>query len=227
MKTSCFTVLLIEDHPIIISAYKQALNAFTNQNPNITFSIDVAENCDVALKKINNFEKSKCKLKLIILDIRIPKSSNSKYLSGEDLGICIRERLPESKIIVSTSLNDNYRVHSIMHHVNPDAFLIKNDFTAKDIINAIKCVLNDEPFFSKSVLNYFRKQFTNDLLLDATDRNILYHLSIGIKTKELPKQIPLSLGGIEKRKRHLKQVFDVNSADDSELILKAKEKGFI
>ena len=64
-------------------------------------------------------------------------------------------------------------------------------------------------------------------LLDDIDRRILYELSIGTKTKDLPALVPLSLTGIEKRKRLLKQIFDIDSTDDRELILAAKEKGFI
>ncbi len=45
--------------------------------------------------------------------------------------------------------------------------------------------------------------------------------------KELPNIIPISLAGIEKRKRHLKEVFSVKGLEDKELIRVAKEKGFI
>ena len=46
--------------------------------------------------------------------------------------------------------------------------------------------------------------------------------------KDLPNILPLSLAGIEKRKRNLKRTFDVKSVNnDKELITKAKEMGFI
>ena len=52
-------------------------------------------------------------------------------------------------------------------------------------------------------------------------------MSIGTKMKSLPNIIPMSMAGLEKRKKHLKEIFDVKDNDDRELILKAKEKGFI
>jgi hypothetical protein len=67
----------------------------------------------------------------------------------------------------------------------------------------------------------------NDLLLDKIDRRLLYELSIGTKTKDLPITLPLSIAGVEKRKRNLKNVFDVSGLEDKDLINKAKEKGFI
>jgi hypothetical protein len=45
--------------------------------------------------------------------------------------------------------------------------------------------------------------------------------------KDLPNVLPMSIAGIEKRKRQLKEMFNVQENEDRELILKAKEKGFI
>ena len=45
--------------------------------------------------------------------------------------------------------------------------------------------------------------------------------------KDLPDILPLSIAGIEKRKRNLKRIFNVNSTDDKELFSIAKEKGFL
>ena len=88
---------------------------------------------------------------IIFLDISLPASKNKKILSGEDLGIKINELLPESKIIICTTFNDNYRIHSIFKNVNPDSFLIKNDISLKELVDAITSVLNNYPYYSKTV----------------------------------------------------------------------------
>jgi len=67
----------------------------------------------------------------------------------------------------------------------------------------------------------------NDFVLDKIDRQLLYELSIGTKTKDLPNILPLSMASIEKRKRALKKLFDVTEKGDQSLIKIAKEKGFI
>ena len=67
----------------------------------------------------------------------------------------------------------------------------------------------------------------NNFFIDAIDRRILYELSTGTRMKELPNILPLSIAGIEKRKRQLKKIFDVSSLEDKQLIIVAKEKGFI
>jgi DNA-binding NarL/FixJ family response regulator len=161
------------------------------------------------------------------LDIKLPPSKDKKILSGEDLGLEIKKLLPDSKIIVSTTYNDNYRIYSLMKNLNPDGLLIKNDITASELVNAINLVLTSPPYYSSSVSQTIRNEMLNDLLLDKIDRRLLYELSIGTKTKDLPITLPLSIAGVEKRKRNLKNVFDVSGLEDKDLINKAKEKGFI
>jgi DNA-binding NarL/FixJ family response regulator len=162
-----------------------------------------------------------------VLDIRIPPSADGKMLSGEDLGIYINKVSPDTKIVVSTTLNDNYRVHNILKTINPDGFLIKNDINAQELIDAINSVITDPPYYSKSVIKLLRKQVSTDYLLDGTDRKLLYEISIGTRTKDLPDILPLSIAGIEKRKRQLKKAFNTETDEDKELIMKAKEKGFL
>ena len=72
-----------------------------------------------------------------------------------------------------------------------------------------------------------RKHITNHDNVDAINRKLIYQLSIGTKTKDLPNFIPLSLPGIERRKRLLKSMFDIEGRSDKTLIKVAKEKGFL
>jgi len=221
-----YTVLIIDDHPLISDAYKNALIYVSSINKLLEFEIDMANNCESALQKIKEASRKKG-IDIVFLDIRLPAYTDCKILSGEDLGIEIRELLPNSKIIISTTFNDNYRIHNIFKSVNPDGFLIKNDITPEELIIAIQTVIDGAPYFSITVIKLLRKQVSSNLLLDKIDRQLLYELSIGTKMKELPYILPLSIAGIEKRKRHLKEIFNIDRQDDRDLLLKAKEKGFI
>jgi len=227
MKTKRYSVLIIDDHPLIIDAYKTAINLYSQQNEPISFSVKVAENCDSGLKLIHEFYKKEQDLSIIFLDIKLPPSKDKKILSGEDLGLKINTLLPKTKIIVSTTYHDNYRIHSILKSLNPDGFLIKSDISPKELIDTIDTILNDPPYYSKTVIKHLRKQVVGGYFLDTIDRKILFELSIGTRMKDLPDILPLSIAGIEKRKRNLKRIFNVNSTDDKELFSIAKEKGFL
>jgi DNA-binding NarL/FixJ family response regulator len=226
MTKKAYTALLIDDHPLIAEAYKSAFKHIEKLDDTISFNIHIANDCDTAHNIIQNHVDQNLSLDIIFLDMRLPPSKDGKILSGEDLGLKINKLLPESRIIVSTTFNDNYRVHSIFKNIDPDGFLIKNDITPQELVFAIQEVLTQPPYYSKTVMQLLRKQVSSDFLLDDIDRKILHELSIGTKAKDI-QGIPLSVAGILKRKRHLKQVFNIDSSDDRELILIAKEKGFI
>ena len=227
MERKKILVLIIDDHPLICDAYINALNLVEKENLEIYFKVTLTHNCDDAFAKIKKSSKRVLKYDLIFLDIKLPPSKDKKILSGEDLGLSINELLPDSKIIVSTTYNDNYRIYSLMKNLNPDGLLIKNDITADELVNAIKLVLKSPPYYSSSVSQTVRNEMLNDLLLDKIDRRLLYELSIGTKMKDLPTAIPLSIAGLEKRKRNLKNIFSVSGLEDKDLINKAREKGFI
>jgi len=219
-------VLIIDDHPIISDAYKSAFDFISAENTDLKFNISIANNCDSAIEKIMEASKG-VGIDIVFLDISLPPSSDGKYLSGEDIGIKIKQVLPKCKVIIATTFNDNYRIQVILKNVNPEGFLIKNDINKDELVTSIKTVMDDSPYYSKSVLELFRKQASIDYRLDKIDRQLLYEMSIGTKMKDLPKVIPMSLAGLEKRKKHLKELFGVQDNYDRELISKAKEKGFI
>ncbi len=220
------TVLIIDDHPIIASAYESALESFATQNTTYDFKITSIYNLDEAQLLIENstFIDS---LDLVFLDMRLPASSDGKLVSGEDLGKLIKSKNSEVRIIVSTTFNDNYRLHNILQSLDPEGFLVKNDIKSKELLRAIENVLSGSPYYSKTVLNLLRKQVGSDIYLDELDRKMLYELSIGAKLKDLSNLLPLSVAGIEKRRRNLKKMFGISGAEDRDLIKLAREKGFL
>jgi DNA-binding NarL/FixJ family response regulator len=227
LESRVYNALIIDDHPLISEAYKSAFHFFEKKNESVSFDIAVCHDCDSAIKKIEEIANQETALDIVFLDISLPPSEDGTILSGEDLGLKLNELIPEARIIVSTTFNDNYRIHSIFKNINPDGFLIKNDITPKELLFAIEEVLTDPPYYSKTVMKLLRKQVSSDMLLDHIDRKILYQLSIGTRIKDMTDMVPLSAAGIQKRKRHLMQVFDISGVDDKELVHLAKEKGFI
>lgn len=219
-------VLIVEDHPLIINAVKAAIMQVSANSKNLKFNIHSALDCETAELKINEAKRDS-QLDLVFLDISLPISPNCKFLSGEDIGIKIRDTFDNVKLMVMTSHNDNHMLCNIFKSLNPDGFLIKSDVNNQDLIRAITDVIHGSPFYSKTVTRLIRRHMSNEIALDKIDREILYHLSLGAKMKELPEVINLSMAGIERRKRHLIDIFDAPKKDDKALIDLAKEKGFV
>lgn len=218
------SVLIIEDHPLTAEGYTLAFEKVSQRQELLNFKITQVHNCEDANKEIVNSIKQGG-IDIVFLDISLPASSDGKIRSGEDLGLIIKKLIPQTKIAVATTHYDNFFIQNILENLNPEAFLVKNDLSSDNLIEAIEKLLSNPPYYSDTVLNSLRKQFSSGLKLNATDRQLLYQLSIGTKMKDLPNLLPLSMAGIEKRKRKLKDIFNVK--EDKELILKAKVSGFI
>lgn len=217
-------VLIVDDHPIIVEGYKNALLDIDPEKYRL--QIDTANSCDSGFEMLKD-SAGNSPYDVVFLDVKLPPSESERILSGEDLGKRTKELLPNAKIVILTMFNDNFRIHNILKNVNPDGFLIKSDITSDELVRAFEIIQKDPPYYSHTVTKLLRTHITNDMMLDDIDRSILFHLSKGVKTKNLPAYIPLSLAAIEKRKRNLKEVFGVDKNNDEMLFEQASKKGYL
>ncbi|TYA70204.1 response regulator transcription factor [Seonamhaeicola marinus] len=216
---------MIDDHPMIIEGYQNTLQ-FTKKD-NQELLIDIANNCDEALKYIRKSSRSETPYDVLFIDISLPPSSDGRMNSGEDLAEFARDVLPTSKIVVLTMFNESYRIHNIIKNINPEGFLIKSDLTSNELASAFQAVLNNPPFYSGTVNSYIRKVISSDMVIDEKNRKILHLLSQGVKTKNLAVHIGISLSAVEKRKKQLKELFSVEDGQDETLLNEARKKGFV
>jgi DNA-binding NarL/FixJ family response regulator len=220
-----YNLLIIDDHKIIVDAYKHSIKNYLSDRIDLELLIDSAYDCQSALLRLNAPNKQQ-KYNLVLLDINLP-SINKNVSSGEELGIIIRNQYPQIKIIVITSCSNNYKINNILKKINPDGFLLKNDIDSTDLCNSIESVINGSTSYSKSIIELIRKKISNFNIIDNLDLKILLEISNGTKAIDLIKYVPLSKAGIEKRKRLLKRSFEIMDGSDRELILAARKKGFI
>lgn len=218
-------ILIIDDHPLIISAYEEALK-IVERRLDVQLYIKHVSN----IKDVNvllNDKKYFENIDLVFLDIRLSSYNLKPNQTGEHIGLKIRVLYEDVKIVVSTAVNDNYIIHRILQGINPDGFLIKDDLTPTNLVYAIECILKECPFYSKMVLKLLRTRLLHQYNLDDIDRRILYELSIGTKLKDLTNILPLSLGGIEHRKRNLKRIFRIDKGGEHDLLQSARDNGII
>ena len=222
MKT--LRILAIDDHEMTMLGYKFILERIVFDDHNII--VDTANTYDAGKQKIEESLHS-FKYDIIFLDVQLFPPNEKQPHNGEDLGVLARQLVPESKIIFMSSFSDNYRINSILKSVDPDGYMVKTDIDPKSLEQAVKTVTTQPPYYSSKALMAIRKKMANDIILDENDKKILYHLSVGTKTKDLTKHIDLSSSSIENRKRYLKSLFGTEKENDLALILAAKNRGFI
>jgi DNA-binding NarL/FixJ family response regulator len=217
-------ILMVDDHPMIIEGYQNTLLATKKEYQ--TLNIDIAHDCDMANQLIRNAADN-LHYDVCFFDISLPESKDGTITSGEDLAKIARTYLPNAKVIILTMFNESFRVLNIIKEINPEGLLIKSDLTSSELAEAFQHILNSPPYYSSTVSNFLNTTIASDIYLDDINRKILHLLSQGIKTKTLKEYINLSLSGIEKRKKHLKEIFNVEDGKDETLLNEARKQGFL
>jgi len=213
-------ILLIDDHPMILEGYMNVLS--TLELKNIKISIDTANNCDLAWRNIisGNYE-------IVLMDINFPVLENTKILSGEDLGLKVKQDFPKIKIIILTVLEDSFRLHNILKNINPDGFMLKGETNSKELLRCFESIITSKNYYSSKITKIQHSEVIPKFSLDEKDRLMLFQLSLGTKTKELTTYVNLSLRAIEDRKRKLKEIFKVSGEGNKALLEKARAGGYI
>lgn len=215
-------ILIVDDHPFIIQGYK---NAITRYNPeNYDFVISEAKDCQSAFGLITNADS--LVFDIAFLDISMPSYEEKGLYSGEDLAKLILQYMPNCKIIMLTMFTEFLKLKTLINNVNPRGLVIKNDLTFDELLNTFDKVINDQTYYSKSILEMLGSH-DNSIEIDLFDKQILFHLSKGTKIQDIPQFVPISLNAIESRKTNLKELLEVVEGDDTDLVKAAKNKGLI
>lgn len=216
-------VLIVDDHPFIIEGYK---NAITRYNPReYEFSITRAKDCKSGYDIITDANTPA--FDLAFLDISMPAYEEKGIFSGEDLAKLILEFMPDCKIILLTMYTEMLKIQTIINTINPSGLVIKNDLTFDELLFAIDKVIKNDTYYSPSIQKMINQLEQDTIEIDPIDRQILFHLSKGTKTKELPQYIPISMNAIERRKTTLKVLLKIDSGSDMDLVREAKNKGLL
>ncbi|RZJ68024.1 MAG: response regulator transcription factor [Flavobacterium sp.] len=214
-------ILIIEDHPAMIEGYKSILSFFGDD---YNFEYTVAADCEAAYKHIFNSHKN---FDLIFLDLMIPPAESLKLYSGEDLGTIIKKQMPNAKLIILTSHVEAIILYSIVKQINPEGLLVKSDFSGNDLILAIKNILAGNTHYTINVTRSIVEMNRDESFLDKYNREILKLICQGIKTKNLPKHLNLSLSSIDKRKVQIKDFLGIIKGNDEDIVLAAKKQGLV
>lgn len=216
-------ILMVDDHPSMIEGYKIILSYNTSGFEIETFA---AYNCETAFalitnsSKLNNFD-------LIFLDYSLPPFEEMNIKSGEDLAMLVKMLLPDAKIVMLTSHTESILLYDLIKNIEPAGLLVKSDFSADELLLAFDIIMQGNTYHSETVRTNIKELLSRDKYLDDYNRQILGLLAQGIKTKNLPNHMNLSMSAIEKRKVQIRDYFNIKNGNDEDIIREAKSLGFI
>jgi len=216
-------ILIVDDHPFIIEAYKNAIRGYNSKGA-YEFIITQAKDCKTGYEAITEAAEP---FGIAFFDLSMPIYEEKGIFSGEDLALLIKREMEDCKIILLTMHTELLKINTIIKNINPNGLVIKNDLTFDELILAFDKILKEENYYSQTVVKLVSQIQYDNIEIDAFDKQILFHLSKGTKTKDIPQYIPLSLSAIEKRKLNLKETLGIKGGSDIDLIREAKNKGLL
>lgn len=217
-------ILIVDDHPFIIEAYKNAIKGYNSKGA-YEFVITQAKDCKTGYEAIT--AAGIPPFGIAFFDLSMPIYEEKGIFSGEDLALLIKKEMPDCKIILLTMHTELLKINTIIKNINPNGLVIKNDLTFDELLIAFDKILKEENYYSQTVVKLVSQIQYDNIEIDAFDKQILYHLSKGTKTKDIPQFVPLSLSAVEKRKLNLKETLEIKGGSDIDLIREAKNKGLL
>lgn len=217
-------MLAVDDHKMTVLGYKYILEDTTFDNFEV--AMDIATSYEMGQEKIEDSAKN-APYHIVMLDIQLFPSEAKDPRSGEDLGRLARELVPNTKIVFMSSFSDSLRLQSLFKSVSPNGYMVKSEIDEQTLKEMVTTVYKGNSYYSERATSVMKKFIVRPFNLDPLDQKILYQLSIGTKTKDIEKVVPLSSTAIESRKRKLKANFGVEDKTDFALINEARDRGFL
>lgn len=221
MKENKVKILMIDDHQAILMGYHNILemngegvkveSVFCKS---IKDSLDFIDN-DFIFETFDYF----------FIDFFLPPVEELNLHTGQDLAQYIQKKNKKAKIIILTGLTQPLKLMSLMDDVNPLGILVKSEVDVDTLLDAFDAFLEKKNYYSPSVKKAINLYRGLKFKLDSIDFKIIDLISQGVKTSNMPKILPLTRDGINKRKAKIKMYFDIDG-DDEVLLRHARELGF-
>ena len=214
-------ILIVDDHPTMIEGYKSILGS---NYPKGGVEITVAYNCEMAYNSITKISEP---YDVVLLDLALPPYEPAKLFSGEDLAKLIQKLWNDTKIMMLTSHTEAFILYNLIKKINPEAVLIKSDFKSDEFLNAFESVISGQTYYTNTAQHSLKEVGVNNYALDSYDRRIILLLAKGIKTKNLPDHIGISISAIDKRKAQIKEFFEIQKGNDEDIVTEARKRGLV
>lgn len=194
-------VLIADDHSIVRDGLRSLFRGTSE------FSI-VGEAADgeTAVRLV-----SLRKPEIAILDISMPK------LNGIEATRLIKQQHPEVKVLILTIHEDEEYVYQIIR-AGANGYMLKNA-EKKEILAAVRAVLNEEPFFSPGISRLIIEKFvkqakgqptTHKHTLTNREQQILELIAQGLTSREIASKLYLSKSTVSTHRANLMQKLDIH-----------------
>lgn len=222
-----YTVWIIGYEQIMCDYYYMVLYELEGQYPIGRIDCYVHHDQDTVRSLFLDPTADQSSVDLVLLDLK-PKIVLGKHTDhGQDLGRLVRRELPGTKLVLLSHPMSEYRLHHILATLNPEGLLIRDEIGERtELQKAIRAILSGSNQYTDSILTFLKSEAYGPKM-EQKDRELLYYLGEGVRSKDLPEYMHLSLSTIERRKREIARLLDVADTNSQELVQRARDLGII
>jgi DNA-binding NarL/FixJ family response regulator len=146
-------ILMIDDHPFILQAYKNTLDLFKPTEYEMIYfeGIDGESGYSVIANATTDYD-------IALFDISIPEYPQKNIESGIDLAVLLKKTMPTCKIVLLTMHDDKMKFKYIQEHIDPIGLVIKNDLDYKEFLLLMETILEEKKYYSETILKMMEEQ---------------------------------------------------------------------
>tara|TARA_B110000211_G_C13932507_1_gene487809 strand:- start:94 stop:771 length:678 start_codon:yes stop_codon:yes gene_type:complete len=218
-------ILVADDHKLILQGISFSLKEVGD------FDVVTTNNCDDAFNLIKAHVNSN-PFQLLFTDLSFDNTTEESNLDGgEDLIKAIKHNQFDIKIGVITGHAETNRVYNVISNLNPNSYLLKSKCDASEIGFAVQRMLANEYYYTHEIHQKIMRRNIVQIQMDDIAIQILKELPNHAKIRNLEGVIKkkdgtkVKLRSIETKLANLRT--DLNANNNTDLILKVKELGFM
>ena len=199
-------ILIVDDHPLLRQGIKQVIE--------LEEDFRVCGEASTAHEAIDLINRSEPEV--VIVDITLAGNVN-----GIELIKSLNERFPDIRTLVLTMHDESIYAERAIR-AGARGYIMK-EVASKNIINAIRTILNDELYLSENI----SKKIIDKLVRGSADTigisvenlsnrefEIFQLIGNGFSTKEMAKKLNLSIYTIESHKKNIKEKLKLKNSSD-------------
>lgn len=201
-------MLLADDHPLVRSGIRAALAGKGNLEVvgEATCAAEVSARC------------AELRPDLLVLDLSMPGASPLETIAE------VRERFPETRVLILTAYDDDAYVHSVMN-VGVDGYLLKDEATDA-LVQAITTIAQGGTWFSRAVMQKFvsNRSGVEDVFLTPRERDLVRGIALGWDNRRLALEFDLAEQTVRNYISRLYEKVGVRSR--AEAVVWARQRGY-
>lgn len=201
------TIIILDDHPIIIDGIKLLLQGLDN------YELDTAATSIRELLSLLTFDHN-----ILIMDINIKGESSLPYITD------IRLRFPKLKILILSSYNNPSLVKRAID-AKIEGYLLK-DTTKNELLLALDAIRNGVFFAGSTITQYaqtkthqYDDQWLDDNFekinqLSKRELIVLKLMAMGLKSQEIANKLCISQHTVQSHRKNILQKLNLHSISD-------------